>query len=51
MDPERLTKDDLEWELGIRGVLSLGTVADMGTALRRFLKHESEGKVKLYFLT
>lgn len=45
MDIDRLNKEDLEYELKIRGVTELKTVHDMRKKLRLLLKMEKEGKL------
>lgn len=45
LEPERLLKEELQYELAIRGVVNMEKVRDMVSALRGLLKLEREGKV------
>lgn len=45
---DRLSKDELEYELSIRGVVGSGTVEEMRKDLRQIMKLEKEGKPLQY---
>lgn len=45
ISPDRLIKEELEYELTIRGVKAVGTVKELIASLREVLLLEKEGEV------
>lgn len=44
IEPDRLIKEELEFEISLRGISAVGIVQKLTTILRELLKLESEGK-------